>query len=391
MLLPSSNQSIPIRTEIAEVYGGYFIRKGHAVFTIISSTREREYNWKGLQIHEVPSKKRLRKLRLAQKVIEEKNCNLIQVRNGPIDGIFGLYLKWKYKIPLIFHYTWPALKSWEEKVKLKRDKRLHLKGLVEKFTDFLQMRIMHGADLVLPVGKWMKAYLVSRGVPKKKMLSFPDGVNPKVFSPENSGTEKRREHGLGSSPVITYVGTMDTLRQLDFLIRTFRKVKGRVKNVKLLMVGDGDDREYLERFATDLRVCKDIVFTGKVPYPEVPSFLAASDVTVSPIPPSALYKVSSPLKIFEYMGAGRSVVANEEIPEHKEVIQESGGGLLIPYDEENFANAIVELLNDPNKRERMSRNGRKWVLENRSYEKLAKKLEKAYFDLLKRRGRQFYV
>lgn len=386
MLLPSSNQSIPIRTELAEVYGGYFTKKGHAIFAITSSTKAREYNWKGVWVYEVPFRKKFRKLKLAQKIIEEENCNLIQVRNSSVDGVFGLYLKWKYGAPLIFQYTWPILKARKEKVKLKNDGEFY-QGLIDKFTEFLQMRIMHRADLIMPTSKWMKGYLVSRGLPKNKMLFFPNGVNPDIFSPENSGIEKRREYGLGSSPVIAYIGTMDRLRRLGFLIHTFRRVKGKVKNAKLLMVGDGNDRGCLERLATDLKVFEDVVFTGNVPYSEIPSFLAASDVAVSPIPPSDLYKVSSPLKVFEYMGAGKPVVANEEIPEQREVIRESGGGLLVPYDEESFANAIVELLNDPNKGKRMGRNGRKWVLENRSYEKLAKKVEEAYFDLLNRRGR----
>jgi glycosyltransferase involved in cell wall biosynthesis len=54
----------------------------------------------------------------------------------------------------------------------------------------------------------------------------------------------------------------------------------------------------------------------------------------------------------------------------------------VPYNRESFTNAIVELLNNPNKSEKMGANGRKWVSENRSYEKLAEKVEKAYFDLL---------
>ena len=200
MLLPSSNQSIPIRTQLAEVYGGFFTKNGHAIFAIISSTKTREYNWQGVRIYEVPSKKRFRKLRLAQKVIEEKNCNLIQVRNSSVDGIFGLYLKWKYGVPLIFQYTWPVLKAGKEEVRSKNDGGLYLEGLIEKFTDFLQMRIMHRADRVLPISKWMKRYLVSRGLSKNKMLSFPDGVNPEVFSPENSGMEKCREYGLVPCP-----------------------------------------------------------------------------------------------------------------------------------------------------------------------------------------------
>jgi len=368
--------------ESAEVYGGHFTRNGHAILAIISSTKAREYDWKGIQVWEMPSRERLRKMRLAKKVIKEKNCNLIQVRNSSADGIFGLYLKWKYKVPLVFHCTWLVLGARREKVKLKIEKELCLEGLRETLDDFLQMRVMQRADLVLVPNKWVKRYLVFRGVPKNRILSFPNGVNPDLFSPKNSGMEKRREYNLGSSPVVAYVGTMDKLRRLSFLIRTFKRVKKKVKDAKLMMVGDGNDRGHLEMLTTSLGMHGDIVFTGEVPYFEVPYFLAASDIAVSLVPPSGLYKISSPLKVYEYMGAGKPVVANDGIPGHKEAIQQSGGGLLVPYDEESFANAVVELLSDPDRGKRMGRKGRKWVLENRSYGKLAKKLEGVFFDLL---------
>ena len=382
MLLGPSNLSIPLRPQLAEVYGGYFRIKGHNIFAIISSTKMLKYNWKNIRVYEVPLNKRLKKMMLAEEIVKEMNCNIIQVRNSVVDGIFGLYLKWKYQIPLVFQYTWPFLEAWKETIKLESRKRLYLEKLKAKLTDLSHISIMQKADLVLPISKWMKQYLVFRGVLESKMLPFPDGVNPEVFSSKVSGEEKRRELGLESSPVIIYVGTMDRLRKLDFLIRTFEIVKRKVKDAKLLMVGDGNDKGRLEKIATKLGVRKDIIFTGKVPYYDVPLFLAASNVAVSPIPPYNFYKVSSPLKVFEYMGAGKPVVANEEIPEQREVIRESQGGLLSPYEEKYFATAIIELLNESDKAKKMGRNGRKWVLENRSYEKLAKMVEEAYFNLL---------
>jgi len=377
-----SSLSIPLRPQLAEVYGGYFRSKRHNIFAIVSSTKMREYNWKNIRVYEIPLNKRFKKMRLTEKIVKKMDCNIIQVRNSVVNGIIGLYLKWKYQIPLVFQYTWPILEAWKEAVKLESRKRLYLEALRVKITDLSYLGIMQKADLVLPISKWMKQYLFFRGVPESKMLPFPDGVNPKVFSPKVSGEKKRKELGFGSSPVIVYAGTMDRLRKLDFLIRTFEMVKRKVKDAKLLMVGDGNDKGRLEKIATKQGVRKDVIFTGKVPYFDVPLFLAASNVAVSPIPPSNLYKVSSPLKVFEYMGAGKPVVANKEIPEQREVIRESQGGLLSAYEEENFAEAIIELLNNPYICEEMGKKGRKWVVTHRSYKKIAMKVESAYFKLL---------
>jgi glycosyltransferase involved in cell wall biosynthesis len=85
--------------------------------------------------------------------------------------------------------------------------------------------------------------------------------------------------------------------------------------------------------------------------------------------------------MFEYMAGSKPVVANEEIPEHKEVLSESGGGILTPFIPEAFADAIIELLESPEKANEMGRRGREWVSNNRSYEVLAQQVEVTYFSL----------
>ena len=386
MLLPSSQQSIPLRTEVAEIFGKNLANKGHNVFAIISSDKNRKYRWKGVTIYEISNKSKVTKMLFARRVIEEENCNIVLARNSAIDGITGLYLRWRFKIPLVFQYTWSRLEAWREKVKIENKKKFWLE-LKVKIDDFLQIKVLRRADLVLATSTSMKDYLVSRGAPKSKVITIPNGVDPALVSDRNSSVAIRAKYNVATSPLILYIGTMDKLRQLDFLIHVFRRVKNEIEQTKFMMIGEGNDRYRLEKIATELKMEKDVVFTGRVSYFEVPKFLSASDVTVSPIPVSMLYKVSSPLKVFEYMNAGKPVVANEEIPEQKEAIQKSGGGLVVPYNKESFTNAIVELINNPNKRERMGANGRKWVAENRSYDKLAEKVEKAYLDLLNLRGR----
>jgi glycosyltransferase involved in cell wall biosynthesis len=83
------------------------------------------------------------------------------------------------------------------------------------------------------------------------------------------------------------------------------------------------------------------------------------------------------------MAMGKAIVANEEIFDQKETIEQSGGGILVPFKEEEFAMAIIDLLKDPEKMKEMGRKGREWVVKNRSYEILARRLEEEYFEVLK--------
>ncbi len=82
------------------------------------------------------------------------------------------------------------------------------------------------------------------------------------------------------------------------------------------------------------------------------------------------------------MGMAKPVVANEEIPEHKEVLAESGGGILVPYAPEGFSQAITELLDNPGKAAVMGQRGREWVVKNRTYEILARRVDERYLELL---------
>ena len=174
---------------------------------------------------------------------------------------------------------------------------------------------------------------------------------------------------------------MEKIRGLDFLLRVLVIVKKEIQGIKLLMVGDGGDRTQLKKLSQRLGIKENVIFTGQVPRSQVPEYIAVADVGVSPIPPLPIYQVSSPTKLIEYLGMGRAVIGND-IPDQKEVINNSGGGICVRYDEEEFARAIIELLNDQKKAKEMGRKGREWVVRNRSYDILANNLEQRYFGLV---------
>ncbi len=81
------------------------------------------------------------------------------------------------------------------------------------------------------------------------------------------------------------------------------------------------------------------------------------------------------------MALGRPVVANDH-PEQKKIIDESKGGICVPYVEEDFANAITKLLHDPQNAEEMGISGRKYIEQNRSYKIIADMLERQYGKII---------
>jgi len=332
----------------------------------------------GKVLNKIPNA--VKRMRHILSVFKQGNCDLIFVRNDVFDGVTAAYIKRKHKVPFVFELSSPLDQAWEGyKIEERRPGFLYF--LVAKWVEFVSKRLLREADLVLPTTKWFKEHLAEQGVPEAKMMPYPNGVDIESFS-HRDDSRVRERYRLGNAKVVVYIGTLGKTRRLTALIQTIAAVVRERPHVKLLMVGEGSDEGNLRRLVRDLGITDDVIFTGQVPQHEVPDFIAASDIGVSPVPPFSFYKLSSPIKMFEYMAMAKPVVANEEIPEHKEVLGQSGGGILVPFTPEAFAAAIVKLLDDPDRAAELGRRGREWVLNNRTYEVLARQLEKRLLKVI---------
>jgi glycosyltransferase involved in cell wall biosynthesis len=126
-----------------------------------------------------------------------------------------------------------------------------------------------------------------------------------------------------------------------------------------------------------------VVFTGQQPRSQIPAYIAAADVGVSPIRPIPLYAMSSPTKLVEMMGMACPVVAND-ILEQEALLARSGGGLCVPYEPAAFAEGVLWLLKHPDEARAMGRKGAAYVAEHRSLQVLADVIEDVYYRLLDR-------
>jgi glycosyltransferase involved in cell wall biosynthesis len=220
------------------------------------------------------------------------------------------------------------------------------------------------------------------GVSKEKMTVVPMGISLGMFPYQ----EKQPEIEQGIKRVV-YIGTMVKSRRMDFLLRVFKKVHSRNGDTRLYMVGGSDfpeDLEYLAEVAQECGISQLVEFTGLVSREEALDYVNNSSVCVSPFYPTPILNSTSPTKLIEYMAMGKAVVANHH-PEQLLVISESGSGLCVAYDEDEFAEAILSLLQQPQLSAEMGRRGRKYVEENRSYPKIADDLEKKYLRILESR------
>jgi glycosyltransferase involved in cell wall biosynthesis len=190
-----------------------------------------------------------------------------------------------------------------------------------------------------PVARWVREV-----APGARTVVVPNGVDPARFTP---GPEPAGPFTVG------FVGTLKPWHGVDVLVRAVALLDG----VRLRVIGDGPEREALERLAARLLGAHRADFVGAVPPWQLPAELARLHVAAAPYPVADTY--FSPLKVFEYLAAGLPVVASRsgQLPQ---VLADGVDGLLTPAgDVVALAEAIARLRSEPGLRMGLRRAARR--------------------------------
>jgi glycosyltransferase involved in cell wall biosynthesis len=219
----------------------------------------------------------------------------------------------------------------------------------------LEPSIIRTAGAVVAVSPWVRDFAHGHGAAEVHLV--PNGVAPSFERPA-SGATVRDRLGLGSRPVVGYVGSFQPWHDVDGLVEAFARLR---HDARLLLVGHGPDRANAEALAARLGVSDRTVFTGHVDPDEVPSHVAAMDVAVAPYRDTADFYFS-PLKLFECMASGTATVA-ARTGQIEDVVSSGENGLLYePGDANSLASTVGGLLDDPRRAAALGAAGRELVL-----------------------------
>ena len=323
-------------------------------------------------------------IRLARRIASRQPIDIVQVRNELAGSYAALALRAQWGVPFVYQLSFPLVEP--HLIQPDGDRtRLRAQRALTSVKRIAQRRVLESADLVLAISDRMRAELIADGISPDKVMSFPLGFDAGHECDPGDGARIRRELGIEGKPTVIYVGALDRMRRLDFLLDAMLHVRRELPAAVLLLLGSArfqDDLRWLENQAAERGLEGTVRFLGAVPRAAVPRYLMAATLSVAPIPPIPAYLVSSPTKVVESLGMGVPVVANEEIPDQQSIIEESGGGTCVSYSAEAFASAIVSYLRDPAAARMAGERGREYILRTRSYESLADAIEARYDDLL---------
>jgi glycosyltransferase involved in cell wall biosynthesis len=395
LLVISSDKYPPTRVDVSVLFGEEMAGRGHKIDWILQSEADcpRSYttSWCGGQVWVAPSNHRSSLLaRLAKhaagiwndarlfRLLRASPYDAIEVKDKFVAGVFAALAARMYRKRFVYWLSFPFPEFYLTKARDGLAPYPLLYRVRGWAFEFLLYRILlRAADHVFVQSEQMRRDIAAKGIALSKLTAVPMGikVDPAAAATVAGGARSRIPVG---EPCYLYLGTLARERRIEFLLRVLARVRTEVPQAKLYLVGRGEspeDERFLEEEARRIGVLPAVVFVGQLPRQEALRYVQDADVCVSPFYPTPILNSTSPTKLVEYMSMGKAVVANTH-PEQQLLIEESGCGYCVPYEEQAFAGAIVKLLRSPQLARTMGEQGKRYVFEHRTYGTIADHVER---------------
>lgn len=230
-------------------------------------------------------------------------------------------------------------------------------------------RAFDAASAIVAVSAELARFLETQDSARGKIHVVPNGVRPERFG----GDIEPCRPGLPGSFTVGFLGTLKPWHGLPLLARAFAALHRNDSGVRLLVVGDGPDRESLEKDLAERGVLGSALVTGVVSPERVPGWLASMDAAVAPYPNAERFYFS-PLKVYEYMAAGLAVVATDA-GQVGDLIEDGVNGLLCPAgDEAALTHSLDRLRRDPALRRRLGDAARRTIERDHTWQAVARRI-----------------
>lgn len=311
----------------------------------------------------------------------------IQVRDKIASGLVGRAAAAVLGLPFVYWMSFPIVEGFE----VRRDeigrRGRGLRWLAHAARAALSRYVIYrlvlpGARHIFVQSDAMADWLAAKGFNRARMTAVPMGVDANLF--RRASVTPSTDPRLDGRRVIVYLGRIAQSRKSDFLLDVVEALRERQPDILLVIAGDApsaDEMAWMRSSISKRGLDSHVLLTGWLPQQAALGYAVRAEVGLSPIPRGALFDVSSPTKLVEYLALGIPSVAND-IPDQRLVTAQSAAGLCAPMEAEAFRDAVLELLGNPTMASQFAARGPAWVRTHRTYTVLAEKVAAAYDQIL---------
>ena len=239
------------------------------------------------------------------------------------------------------------------------------------------------ATRLIPVSEGLKK-LVLKNYPVKPSNIFPvsNGTNPEKFKPIPQ-SEARKQVGISNdSQIVGFIGSCYSYHGVQHLIEAAKLVLQEKPETKFIIAGDGAQRQEWIKLTKDLNISDSFQFPGAIPFDKAPAYINSFDICVAPWDVEKLKHVGlSPMKLFDYLGCSKPVVASPVYGVYEIVKNYNCGVVVDVKNSKLFSKTFLNLIANPQNREEMGKRGREAVLKHFTWENTSRNIEKVLREI----------
>lgn len=229
---------------------------------------------------------------------------------------------------------------------------------------------LRNADAVIALTKDMKREI--QKICNREIIVIPNGIDLERFQNLSREEARNKLQIKADDKIIIFVGSLRPVKGVKYLIKAMKIVRQKEPNARLILIGNGEEKQDLVKLTGDLNLGNLITFVGQIPNEKVPEYMAASNVFVLPS-----LSEGFPLVSLEAMACGLPIVVSR-VCGLPEIVEDGKNGFLVESgNPEQIAEKVLLLLEDDELRERMSRNNKEKV-KDYTWEGVIGRLERIY-------------
>ncbi|MCP2504167.1 MAG: glycosyltransferase family 4 protein [Candidatus Poseidoniaceae archaeon] len=315
-------------------------------------------------------------------VAQEENVDVIHAHTPYRVGLPAMKAARKLGLPFVYEMRG----MWEETAVA--NGRWMRNGPAYRRFQRYETKVLRQADQVICISETLKKEAISRGVDANKISIVTNAVERKIIEFDNEPplyqTAVEQLSLNEDSCVVGYIGSLREMEGVDLTAKAVAKLRERGHDVRFFVLTGESGQSELQQLCEILGIESSTVILGPVPHEEVAKFYSLIDIFVVSRPNTRVTQLVTPLKPFEAMAMGRTVVASK-LAALEEIIQHEKTGLLYqPDDLEDLTHSIERCIENPSLREQLGTNASEWVLENRTWDVVVKKTREVYQRLNRR-------
>lgn len=280
-------------------------------------------------------------------ICKKYKIDIISSQDPFMSGIIGYMLKVRHKIPLNIQIHGDLIDNpfW-----LKQSKTNYFWNILAKF-------ILKRAETIRTVNEDSIKNLEKKGIVGNKFMNFPIFIETDIFTSNNI---KKLDFG-DYEKVILFVGFLNPTKGIDTLLMAAPEVLNKHPKTLFLIVGDGSEKNKLQKISDRLKISNNVIFTGSIHHENLPPYYKTSDIFVLPSRAEAWGRV-----VMEALLLEKPVIVSDVCKISETLLKEKCGISFTVEDHIDLSNKIIELLENKNVRNEMGKKGKNFVIKNYS-------------------------